>query len=177
MRAVVGPTRQVCRAYGRDFDARNGERGAMPSEGERRQRPSRKAMAEVAQVTPEMEGAASDGAGARVEYEMSSYSELARGVREAQAKGVDAGRMADEHREELREAIAAFDRDASGGLDRRELKLVMRALGFDLENEQIEEFVADAMRDEAGDVSLQSFTELVCDKVRKRHQVSYVARV
>ena len=45
--------------------------------------------------------------------------------------------------DEIREAFGLFDSDASGQIDIRELKAAMRALGFEVKNEELKKMVTD----------------------------------
>merc|ERR1712113_486963 len=47
------------------------------------------------------------------------------------------GGLSEEQMEEIREAFGLFDADASGMIDVRELKAAMRALGFEVKNEEL----------------------------------------
>merc|ERR1711903_247730 len=47
------------------------------------------------------------------------------------------GQITDEQLDEIREAFSLFDSDASGQIDVRELKAAMRALGFEVKNEEL----------------------------------------
>merc|ERR1712220_25100 len=51
------------------------------------------------------------------------------------------GQLSDEQLDEIREAFSLFDSDASGMIDVRELKAAMRALGFEVKNEEFTEFL------------------------------------
>merc|ERR1711924_574495 len=51
------------------------------------------------------------------------------------------GQLTDEQLDEIREAFSLFDADASGMIDIRELKAAMRALGFEVKNEELKKMV------------------------------------
>ena len=53
------------------------------------------------------------------------------------------GQLSDEQLDEIREAFSLFDSDASGQIDVRELKAAMRALGFEVKNEELKKMVTD----------------------------------
>merc|ERR1711885_25005 len=48
------------------------------------------------------------------------------------------GGLSEEQMEEIREAFNLFDGDQSGAIDVRELKAAMRALGFEVKNEELQ---------------------------------------
>uniref|UniRef100_A0A8C6KL54 Centrin, EF-hand protein, 2 n=1 Tax=Nothobranchius furzeri TaxID=105023 RepID=A0A8C6KL54_NOTFU len=49
----------------------------------------------------------------------------------------------EEQKQEIREAFELFDTDSSGIIDVRELKVAMRALGFEPKKEEIRKMIAD----------------------------------
>merc|ERR1712164_84545 len=52
------------------------------------------------------------------------------------------GQLTEEQLDEIREAFSLFDSDASGMIDIRELKAAMRALGFEVKNEELKKMAA-----------------------------------
>merc|ERR1711981_318905 len=64
------------------------------------------------------------------------------------------GGLTDEQMEEIREAFGLFDGDASGAIDVRELKAAMRALGFEVKNEELKKMVADVDSDGSGQIEM-----------------------
>merc|ERR1711990_872643 len=55
------------------------------------------------------------------------------------------GQLSDEQLDEIREAFSLFDSDASGMIDIRELKAAMRALGFEVKNEELKKMMTAKM--------------------------------
>merc|ERR1711970_144155 len=68
------------------------------------------------------------------------------------------GQLTEEQLDEIREAFSLFDADASGMIDIRELKAAMRALGFEVKNEELKKMVADIDND--GNTNKISFRNL-----------------
>merc|ERR1712054_585597 len=58
-------------------------------------------------------------------------------------KSMKKGGLTEEQMGEIREAFGLFDADASGMIDVRELKAAMRALGFEVKNEELKKMVTD----------------------------------
>ena len=58
--------------------------------------------------------------------------------------------LTEEQKQEIKEAFDLFDTDGSGTIDAKELKLAMRALGFEPKKEEIRKMIADADRDGSG---------------------------
>ena len=57
------------------------------------------------------------------------------------------GALTEEQLDEIREAFSLFDSDASGMIDIRELKAAMRALGFEVKNEELKKMLSDGTID------------------------------
>ena len=51
--------------------------------------------------------------------------------------------MTEEQKQEIREAFDLFDTDGSGTIDAKELKVAMRALGFEPKKEEIKKMISD----------------------------------
>merc|ERR1711865_677631 len=67
------------------------------------------------------------------------------------------GSLSDEQVEEVREVFGLFDADNSGAIDCRELKGAMRALGFEVSNEELTKMVTDIDTDGNGSVEFKEF--------------------
>merc|ERR1712146_497699 len=65
--------------------------------------------------------------------------------------------LSEEQMEEIREAFSLFDSDASGAIDVRELKAAMRALGFEVKNEELKKMVSDVDNDGNGTIEFAEF--------------------
>merc|ERR1712216_791144 len=68
-----------------------------------------------------------------------------------------AGQLSEEQLDEIREAFSLFDSDASGAIDVRELKAAMRALGFEVKNEELKKMVSDVDNDGNGTIEFVEF--------------------
>merc|ERR1712147_310258 len=71
------------------------------------------------------------------------------------------GQLTDEQLDEIREAFSLFDADASGMIDIRELKAAMRALGFEVKNEELKKMVADIDGDGNGTIEFGEFLQMM----------------
>jgi centrin-1 len=58
--------------------------------------------------------------------------------------------VTEEQKQEIREAFDLFDADGSGSIDAKELKVAMRALGFEPNKEEIKKLMADIDTDGSG---------------------------
>ena len=58
-----------------------------------------------------------------------------------------------------------FDTDGSGAIDAKELKVAMRALGFEPKKEEIRKMISDADRDGSGVIEFPEFMEMMTEKM------------
>lgn len=58
--------------------------------------------------------------------------------------------LTEEQKQEIREAFDLFDADGTGTIDAKELKVAMRALGFEPKKEEIKKMIADIDKDGSG---------------------------
>ena len=77
------------------------------------------------------------------------------------------GRMelSDEQRQEIKEAFELFDTDKTGTIDYHELKVAMRALGFDVKKQEVLAIMRDYDRDGAGQIEYPDFLEIMTSKI------------
>ena len=73
-----------------------------------------------------------------------------------------------EQKQEIKEAFDLFDTDGSGTIDAKELKVAMRALGFEPKKEEIRKMIADADRDGSGVIDFPEFLDMMTQKMAER---------
>ena len=73
--------------------------------------------------------------------------------------------LTEEQRQEIKEAFDLFDTDGSGRIDAKELKVAMRALGFEPRKEEIKKMIADVDKEGTGTVEFQDFLDLMTVKM------------
>uniref|UniRef100_A0A8D2NIZ6 EF-hand domain-containing protein n=1 Tax=Zonotrichia albicollis TaxID=44394 RepID=A0A8D2NIZ6_ZONAL len=73
--------------------------------------------------------------------------------------------LTEEQKQEIREAFDLFDTDGSGSIDIKELKVAMRALGFEPKKEEIKKMIADI--DKEGSERNISVSGVFCEKDSK----------
>merc|ERR1711998_132572 len=78
------------------------------------------------------------------------------------------GQLSDEQLDEIREAFSLFDSDASGMIDVRELKAAMRALGFEVKNEELKKMVTDVDNDGNGTIEFAEFLMMMPAKMGEK---------
>lgn len=76
--------------------------------------------------------------------------------------------LTEEQRQEIKEAFDLFDTDGSGTIDAKELKVAMRALGFEPKKEEIRKMIADIDKDGSGTIDFQEFLAMMTAKMAER---------
>ena len=77
--------------------------------------------------------------------------------------------MTEEQKQEIREAFDLFDTDGSGTIDAKELKVAMRALGFEPKKEEIKKMIQDIDKDGSGTIDFNEFLEMMTAKMVRSH--------
>uniref|UniRef100_A0A0A9H3S4 EF-hand domain-containing protein n=1 Tax=Arundo donax TaxID=35708 RepID=A0A0A9H3S4_ARUDO len=77
-------------------------------------------------------------------------------------------RLTAQKRKEIKEAFDLFDTDGSGFIDARELNVAMRALGFEMTPEQINQMIAEVDKDGSGTIDFDEFVHMMTDKMGER---------
>lgn len=67
-----------------------------------------------------------------------------------------------------REAFDLFDIEGTGTIDAKELKVAMRALGFEPKKEEIKQIIADADKEGDGNIEFEDFLNLMTAKYAER---------
>ncbi|KAL3773843.1 hypothetical protein ACHAWO_002208 [Cyclotella atomus] len=76
--------------------------------------------------------------------------------------------LTDDQKQEIREAFDLFDTDGSGTIDAKELKVAMRALGFDPSKEEIRKLISQVDTDKSGTVNFPEFLNMMTTKMGER---------
>ena len=79
--------------------------------------------------------------------------------------------LTEEQRQEIKEAFDLFDTDGSGSIDAKELKVAMRALGFEPKKEEIKKMIADLDTEGKGVIDYGDFLDLMTTKMAERDPV------
>ena len=80
----------------------------------------------------------------------------------------DIRELTEDQRQEIREAFDLFDSDGSGAIDAKELKVAMRALGFETNKQEIRNMIAEADTDGSGMIDFGEFEKLMTVKLGQR---------
>merc|ERR1719229_1907489 len=76
--------------------------------------------------------------------------------------------LTEEQKQEIREAFDLFDTDGSGSIDAKELKVAMRALGFEPKKEEIKKMISDIDKDGSGTIDFSEFLEMMTTKMSEK---------
>nr|ACV67260.1 centrin-like protein [Brachionus manjavacas] len=76
--------------------------------------------------------------------------------------------LTEEQKQEIREAFDLFDADGSGTIDVKELKVAMRALGFEPKKEEIKKMIAEIDKEGAGTIDFNDFLTLMSQKMSEK---------
>ena len=76
--------------------------------------------------------------------------------------------LTEEQKQEIKEAFDLFDTDGSGSIDAKELKVAMRALGFEPKKEEIRKMIQEADKDGSGVIDFPEFLDMMTQKMSER---------
>ena len=76
--------------------------------------------------------------------------------------------LSEDQRTEIKEAFDLFDTDGSGTIDQKELKVAMRALGFEPKKEEIMKMIRDADQDNSGVIDFPEFLDMMTQRMSDR---------
>lgn len=75
--------------------------------------------------------------------------------------------LTEEQRQEIKEAFDLFDSEGNGVIDAKELKVAMRALGFEPKKEEVKKILVDIDRAGDGVIKYEDFLEIMTQKMVK----------
>ncbi len=73
--------------------------------------------------------------------------------------------LTEEQRQEIKEAFDLFDSEGNGVIDTKELKVAMRALGFEPKKEEVKRILQELDRTGEGVIKYEEFLELMTQKM------------
>ncbi|GAB1603969.1 caltractin-like [Argonauta hians] len=73
--------------------------------------------------------------------------------------------LTEEQKQEIKEAFDLFDADGSGSIDAKELKVAMRALGFEPKKEDIKSMIAQVDKNGTGTIDFNDFLTIMSQKM------------
>lgn len=76
--------------------------------------------------------------------------------------------LTEEQKQEIKEAFDLFDTDGIGTIDVKELKVAMRALGFEPKKEDIKKMIADIDKEGSGTIDFSDFLGMMSSKMTEK---------
>nr|CAI5840272.1 unnamed protein product [Callosobruchus analis] len=76
--------------------------------------------------------------------------------------------LSEEQKNDIREAFDLFDSEGTGKIDSKDLKVAIRALGFEPKKEEIKKMIADIDKDGTGQISFDDFLQLMSMKMAEK---------
>merc|ERR1712225_112297 len=95
---------------------------------------------------------------------MGVCSSFTMALRRFNAGGKKQKELTEEQKQEIKEAFDLFDTDGSGSIDSKELKVAMRALGFEPKKEEIQKMISDVDDDGSGTIEYEEFLKMMTDE-------------
>ncbi|KAG8991208.1 Calcium-binding component of the spindle pole body (SPB) half-bridge [Tulasnella sp. 427] len=99
---------------------------------------------------------------------MSLYATSAAQQKAKQRRTTPRPEISDEQKQEIKEAFELFDTDKDGALDYHELKVAMRALGFDLKKAEVLKILKDHDKTGGGLIEFDDFAKIMSERILAR---------
>ncbi|CAD6936150.1 unnamed protein product [Tilletia controversa] len=90
--------------------------------------------------------------------------------------GNAAAEITDEQRQEIKEAFELFDTNKDGAIGYHELKVAMRALGFDLKKTEVHKLIKDYDRSGQGLIEWEDFNRIMTQRIAERDPIDEIRR-
>ncbi|KAJ3868185.1 Ca2+-binding EF-hand superfamily protein [Lentinula novae-zelandiae] len=84
--------------------------------------------------------------------------------------------LTDEQKQEIKEAFELFDTDKDGRIDYHELKVAMRALGFDMKKAEVLKILRDHDKTGHGFMDFEDFAKIMSDRILARDPMEEIRR-
>ena len=79
--------------------------------------------------------------------------------------------ITEEQSQEIKEAFDLFDSESTGYIDSKELKVAMRALGFEPKKEEIMKILSEVDKQGEGNISFEDFLSIMTEKMLERDPI------
>lgn len=76
--------------------------------------------------------------------------------------------ISEEHKREIKEAFNLFDIDKKGVIEQYELRIALRALGFECDREELRDLINQYDTSESGKITFETFYSVMVKKIRNR---------
>ncbi|KAF7347188.1 EF-hand [Mycena venus] len=84
--------------------------------------------------------------------------------------------LTDEQKQEIKEAFELFDTDGDGAVDYHELKVAMRALGFDMKKAEVLKILRDHDNSGRGLMTFEDFAKIMSERILARDPMDEIRR-
>ncbi|KDQ15605.1 hypothetical protein BOTBODRAFT_31495 [Botryobasidium botryosum FD-172 SS1] len=84
--------------------------------------------------------------------------------------------LTEEQKQEIKEAFELFDTDKDGAVDYHELKVAMRALGFDLKKPEVLKILRDHDKQGHGLMEFDDFAKIMSERILARDPLEEIRR-
>ena len=84
--------------------------------------------------------------------------------------------LTEEQKQEIKEAFDLFDTDKTGTIDYHELKVAMRALGFDVKKQEVLSLMKEYDREGTGQIEYHDFLEIMTQKIGERDPIEEIMK-
>ncbi|EAU92433.1 centrin 3 [Coprinopsis cinerea okayama7 len=84
--------------------------------------------------------------------------------------------LTEEQKQEIKEAFELFDTDKDGCIDYHELKVAMRALGFDMKKAEVLKILRDHDKTGQNLMDFEDFAKVMSDKIQARDPIEEIRR-
>ena len=84
--------------------------------------------------------------------------------------------LTEEQKQEIKEAFDLFDTDKTGTIDYHELKVAMRALGFDVKKQEVLGLMKEYDREGNGAIEYIDFLDIMTHKIQERDPVEEILK-
>jgi len=88
----------------------------------------------------------------------------------------DRPELSDEQKQEIKEAFDLFDADKDGSIDYHELKVAMRALGFDLKKAEVLKILRDHDKTGHNLIEYEDFAKIMAERILARDPAEEIKR-
>ncbi|GIX96070.1 centrin-1 [Caerostris darwini] len=76
--------------------------------------------------------------------------------------------LSDEQKKDIKDAFNLFDSEETGFIPTRDLKVALRALGFEPKKEEIKKMVSEIDKDSTGKIAYDDFYKLMSEKINDK---------
>ena len=85
-------------------------------------------------------------------------------------------KLTEEQKQEIKEAFDLFDTENTNHIDAKELRVALRAMGFEPPKEELRKIIADIDPQGTGSIEYQDFLELMTRKMQERDPIDEMKR-